>query len=64
MSESENNENVHYATSRTQCKIMAKLNGWELIRIEPANDRILKVKCVFKGKQTSFMENNYYEPNE
>ncbi|MEM9538166.1 MAG: hypothetical protein AAGA60_01500 [Cyanobacteria bacterium P01_E01_bin.42] len=64
MSDRENNENVHYAASRMQCKIMARLNGWELVRIEPTNDPILKAKCVFKGKQTSFMEDNYHERNE
>lgn len=44
--------------------MMAELNGWDLIRIEPTNDRTLKVKCVFKGKQTSFMEYNDDQPSE
>ena len=49
-------ENRHSATNKEQCKKMALLNGWKLIRIEATKDKILKVDCIFEGKQTTFME--------
>lgn len=52
-------ENRHSATNKEQCKIMAKLNGWKLVRVEPTGDRVLKVDCIFEGEQTSFEETRY-----
>lgn len=51
-------ENRHSATDKEQCKKMAKLNAWKLIRVEPTGDKILKVDCVFEGEQTSFMQDD------
>lgn len=47
-------ENRHSASDGEQCKVMAKLNGWKLLRVEVNNNAILKVDCIFEGKQTSF----------
>ena len=47
-------ENRHSATNAEQCKIMAKLNGWKLLRIELNGSPTLKVDCIFEGEQTSF----------
>lgn len=47
-------ENRHSATNAEQCKIMAKLSGWKLLRIEPNGSPTLKVDCIFEGEQTSF----------
>lgn len=61
MSEKGNNPekvNRHSATDKEQCKKMAKLNGWKLIRVEPTGDKTLKVDCVFEGGQTSFMQDD------
>lgn len=54
MSGNNKKENRHSATSIEQCKIMAKLNGWKLLYVEPNGDPILKVDCIFEGEQTSF----------
>jgi hypothetical protein len=47
-------ENRHSATDAQQCQIMAKLNGWKLLYVEPNGSQILKVDCIFEGEQTSF----------
>jgi hypothetical protein len=47
-------ENRHSAASPKYCKDMEKKYGWKLKRVEPNNDPILPVDCIFKGKQTSF----------
>ncbi len=52
-------ENIHSATDKEQCKEMGKRNGWKLKRINPTRDPILKVDCVFYGKQTSFEDTRY-----
>jgi hypothetical protein len=54
MSEKNRKENRHSAIDFEQCKIMAKLNGWKLLYVEPNGSQILKVDCVFEGQQTSF----------
>jgi len=52
-------ENRHCATSASDCEKMAQNHNWELKRVEPTEDRILKVDCVFKGPQTSFQDDWY-----
>lgn len=52
-------ENRHSATSASDCEKMAQHHNWELKRVEPTEDRILKVDCVFKGPQTSFQDDWY-----
>jgi hypothetical protein len=52
-------ENRHSATSASDCEKMAQNHNWELKRVEPTEDRILKVDCVFKGPQTSFQDDWY-----
>jgi len=52
-------ENRHSATSASDCEKMAQNHNWELKRVEPTQDRILKVDCVFKGPQTSFQDDWY-----
>jgi hypothetical protein len=52
-------ENRHSATSASYCEKMAQNHNWELKRVEPTEDRILKVDCVFKGPQTSFQDDWY-----
>ena len=55
----EKEENRHSATSASDCEKMAQNHNWELKRVEPTEDRILKVDCVFKGPQTSFQDDWY-----
>jgi hypothetical protein len=50
----------HSATDAEKCIQMSKKYGWKLLRIEPTNNSLLKVDCVFEGK-TEFP--NYYEEN-
>jgi hypothetical protein len=52
-------ENRHSATSASDCEKMAQNHNWELKRVEPTEDRILKVDCIFKGPQTSFQDDWY-----
>jgi hypothetical protein len=52
-------ENVHSATDPARCQEMAQRNGWKLKRVKPTKDPILKVDCVFYGKQTSFEDTRY-----
>lgn len=52
-------ENRHAATSGKACEEMAEKNDWELKRVEPTEDPVLKVDCVFKGEQTSFQDDWY-----
>lgn len=52
-------ENVHSATDKEQCREMGKRNGWKLKRIDLTRDPVLKVDCVFYGKQTSFEDTRY-----
>ena len=47
-------ENRHSATSASDCEKMAQNHNWELKRVEPTEDRILKVDCVFKGRKPAF----------
>ncbi|MBK1990845.1 hypothetical protein A0J48_025620 [Sphaerospermopsis aphanizomenoides BCCUSP55] len=37
----------HAATDRDKCQEMADKYGWELLKVEPTNNKILKVDCVF-----------------
>jgi hypothetical protein len=55
--------NIHSATSREQCLEMGQLNNWQLVDVEPSGVEILKVDCIFSGKQTSFAtgKDNEYE---
>jgi hypothetical protein len=55
-------ENIHAASSPQKCFEMAQKYGWQLKVIRKTRDRILKVDCVFYGKQTSF-EDERYETN-
>ena len=55
-------ENRHSATSASDCEKMAQNHNWELKRVEPTEDRILKVDCVFR-RQTSFQD-DWYEHHQ
>ena len=55
----ESEENVHSATDPEKCEQMAKRYRWKLKRVKPTKDPILKVDCVFEGKQTSFEDKRY-----
>lgn len=57
--QSDNGENIHAATEPEQCEKMADRNNWNLKRVEPTQDPILKVNCVFDGEQTSFEDTRY-----
>ncbi|HAG83751.1 MAG TPA: hypothetical protein DCL61_22030 [Cyanobacteria bacterium UBA12227] len=52
----EDEENRHSAASEKNCKNMEKKYGWKLKRVEPTNNPILPVDCIFEGKQTSFQD--------
>lgn len=52
-------ENIHAATSPQQCREMGRRYGWKLKRVQPTKDKVLKVDCVFEGKQTSFEDERY-----
>ena len=56
---SKNNKNVHAATDPEKCREMEKKYGWKLVEVRPTKDKILKVDCVFEGKQTTFEDNRY-----
>jgi len=58
-SSNEESENIHSATDPKKCTEMEKKYGWELKRVKPTKDKILKVDCVFKGEQTSFEDERY-----
>lgn len=51
----------HAATDRDKCQKMADKYGWELLKVEPTNNKLLKVDCVFEG-ETEFP--SYYEESE
>ncbi|MFM6608040.1 MAG: hypothetical protein ACKPJO_00475 [Dolichospermum sp.] len=51
----------HAATDRDKCQEMADKYGWELLKVEPTNNKIFKVNCVFAG-ETEFP--NYHEESE
>jgi hypothetical protein len=53
---SDEEENRHSAADEEACEQMGKKNGWELKRVEPNDNSILPVDCVFKGKQSSFQD--------
>lgn len=59
MTEDKNQENIHSATDPNKCLEMSQQYGWELKEIRLTKDAVLKVNCVFKGKQTSFEDNRY-----
>ncbi|MCL1466887.1 hypothetical protein [Argonema galeatum] len=52
-------ENIHSATSPKKCFEMEYRYGWKLKDIRKTRDSILKVDCVFYGKQTSFEDERY-----
>jgi hypothetical protein len=52
-------ENIHAATDADKCEEMGRRYGWELKRVEPKNNPILEVDCVFFGEQTSFEDDRY-----
>lgn len=52
-------ENIHAATDPQKCVEMAKRYNWELKEIRTTADPILRVDCVFEGKQTSFEDTRY-----
>lgn len=52
-------ENIHSATSPKKCFEMERRYGWKLKDIRKTRDSILKVDCVFYGKQTSFDDESY-----
>jgi len=58
---SEPKESRHAATDRDKCQEMADKYGWELLRVEPTDNDILQVDCVFEG-ETQFP--NYHEESE
>lgn len=56
MPKQNDNENVHAAVTKQDCKNMGKRNQWELLRIDENGDSIMPYDCVFEGKQTSFQD--------
>jgi hypothetical protein len=52
-------ENRHSATSASDCQKMGQNHNGVWKRVEPTEDRILKVDWVFKGPQTSFQDDWY-----
>lgn len=46
---SENQISRHSATDPEKCYLIAKKYGWKLLRIEPTQDPVLKVDCIFEG---------------
>ena len=42
-------ENRHSATSASDCEKMAQNHNWELKRVEPTEDRILKAGLRLQG---------------
>jgi len=53
-------ENRHPATNKKQCVEMGRLNGWDLKKVEPSGDSMLKVTCIFYGAQTNFADQDPY----
>lgn len=47
----------HSATNEECCEEMKKKYGWNLVRVEEAEDTFFDVDCVFKGR-TEFPRNN------
>ncbi|OLP17447.1 hypothetical protein BST81_16795 [Leptolyngbya sp. 'hensonii'] len=43
----DNNETRHAATDEEECEDMADTYSWSLKRVEPTEDSILPVDCVF-----------------
>lgn len=52
-------ENIHAATSPKKCFEMEQKYKWKIKDIRKTRDSILKVDCVFYGKQTSFEDERY-----
>lgn len=50
--------NVHYAKDPQQCRKMGRLNNWKLKKVKKTKDDTLKAKCMFEGKQTTFMQDD------
>jgi hypothetical protein len=48
----------HCVSERWRCYEIEKKYGWNLLKIEPTPDSLLKYKCIFEG-QTRFP--NYLE---
>lgn len=61
MMENEPTESRHAATDKDKCDDMADKYGWELVRVEPTENPILEVDCVFDG-ETEFP--NYQEKTD
>ncbi|MCP2731966.1 hypothetical protein [Limnofasciculus baicalensis] len=52
-------ENVHSVTDPIKCKEMGQKYGWKLKDTRQTKDSILKIDCIFYGKQTSFEDERY-----
>jgi hypothetical protein len=57
----EENVSRHAATDEEKCEEMAEKYDWDLVRVEPTEDPILQVDCVFEG-ETQFP--NYHEKQD
>lgn len=57
-------ENIHSATDPEKCWEMGRKYNWRVKRIEPTRDRLLKVDCVFYGKQTSFEDKRFEDASD
>jgi hypothetical protein len=40
----------HAAISATCCEEMSRKYGWQLVRVDATGDRILPVRCIFRGR--------------
>lgn len=52
-------ENIHSVTDPAKCKEMERKYGWKIKDIKKTTDSILKIDCIFHGKQTSFEDERY-----
>lgn len=49
-------ETTYPAVSESNCEEMAQRHRWELKRVEPTNDKLLAVRCVFQGKVSFYQD--------
>jgi hypothetical protein len=47
-------KNIHFASTKEDCKTMGARQGWTLKEAKEVGNGILGVKCIFEGEQTSF----------
>lgn len=49
-------ETSYPAVSECDCQVMKQRQGWTLKRVEPTNDKLLTVRCVFQGKVNFYQD--------